>query len=374
MLAIATSSVHARGRNWNGALVVHVDDTIVYSSGDDYCQTPDLPSLCQYLNANGSEGLVREQFIWLLAAFLPERDPGVTTIQFGIAHNLPANQGYFTQFAACGPSPLELPDTGWPETGLGNLVAYGSPVYDNIFRFYWFAVFRDGPDNFFGTRTYPSTNEAKFVDDGNPPYEDLIFNFGTVRWDGTGFNQCPEHVDPGGACCYCDGTCLIQWESECQGEFLGMDVPCDPNPCPASIGACCYPDGHCEISICAECPGQDGVWQGPGTTCDPNPCPPLPEACCFLNGSCTYVPAEQCAADGGAAQGHGTDCDPNPCEIHETGACCLDDQGTCVIVVEEECVYQGGGYMGDGVPCEPNPCISDPIEKTTWGRIKATYR
>lgn len=48
--------------------------------------------------------------------------------------------------------------------------------------------------------------------------------------------------------------------------------------------------------------------------------------------------------------------------------------GNCVILAEDGCARQGGSYMGDEVPCDPNPCFGFPIEKTTWGRLKATYR
>jgi len=34
-----------------------------------------------------------------------------------------------------------------------------------------------------------------------------------------------------GACCLPDGTCLITLEEDCQGEYLGDETTCDPNPC-----------------------------------------------------------------------------------------------------------------------------------------------
>lgn len=40
--------------------------------------------------------------------------------------------------------------------------------------------------------------------------------------------------EPLGACCFVDGTCLQQTESECQaggGAYLGDGTDCDPNPC-----------------------------------------------------------------------------------------------------------------------------------------------
>jgi hypothetical protein len=375
ILALICSPAMA-GRNVGGAIVVHTDNSVIYTSTADYCTTQ-LPTVCEELNANGTGGIETEQVIWLLAAFASTSSPGVTTVQFGIEHNLPANQGYFSRYAACGPQPLELPDTGWPETGFGNLVAYGVPVYDHVFKFYWFAVFIDGPANYFGTRTYPTTDEAKFVDDGNPPVEDLVFKFGTVKWDGSGANNCPS--DGGihqGACCYPDGSCLEQLQIECQGAYQGDNTVCYPNPC-AQPEACCFQDGSCQFILVDMCQSLGGTPQGPGTNCDPNLCPPpdVPEACCFQDGSCQFILAADCTAQGGTPQGAGTTCETVNCQPTQTGACCLDDQGHCQVMTEADCLGQNGLYEGDGSTCEPtNPCPIVPTRNATWGQIRANYR
>jgi hypothetical protein len=55
-----------------------------------------------------------------------------------------------------------------------------------------------------------------------------------------------------------------------------------------------------------------------------------------------------------------------------TGACCFLG-GLCVPLTEHACGDQEGTYMGDYTDCEPNPCTVTPVERTTWGRIKATF-
>jgi hypothetical protein len=55
------------------------------------------------------------------------------------------------------------------------------------------------------------------------------------------------------------------------------------------------------------------------------------------------------------------------------GACCLPD-GDCVIVTPDTCVTLGGSYQGDGTTCDANRCEPTPVQSTTWGRIKASYR
>jgi hypothetical protein len=373
VLLILTTPALA-GRNANGALVVHTDDALLYTPGAFYCETS-LPATCaelitqSNLPVEGPAGV-----IWLLAAFTPESDPAVTTIQFGIHHSMPPNQGYFPAYAACGPSPLELPDSGWPEPNdCGNLIAYSGPVYGHLFLFYWFAAI-GVQDGFFGTRTYPGTNEAKFVDDGSPPVEDLILRFGTVQWGSSGANDCPVPIPVTGACCFPDDHCEVLGQADCLvlgGEYQGDDTTCDPNPCLVPAGACCFADGHCEVLTAAACVGYSGIWLGAEVPCDPNPCAQPPQACCFVSGNCTFMPPPDCELAGGTPMGFGTSCDQIACKAPALGACCFND-GTCLVTDEAGCAEQGGIYHAE-VACEPNPC-EVPIVPATWGSIKASFR
>jgi hypothetical protein len=111
---------------------------------------------------------------------------------------------------------------------------------------------------------------------------------------------------------------------------MGFDMDGAP-ACPGAPprGACCV-DEACTITIESDCGGD---WQGPGTFCEPNPCLPPPP----------------------------------------TGACCVAQ--ICLILSEVDCGLHGGRWLGEGVPCEPeNPCLEpNPVETTTWGRIKSSY-
>ncbi len=242
ILVVCAAPVLA-GKNNGGAMVVHTIDSVVYTPTDNYCNTA-MPATCAELNPTAGGGIDREQVLWLLAAFDPTASPGVVTVQFGIDHNLPPNQGYITAYGPCGPGPLELKDTGWPETGFGDVLALSTVVTDRLWAFYWFAIVVDGADNHFGTRSYPTTGEAKFVDDGNPNVEDVVTRFGTVAFGGvTGSNTCP--VAPAtGACCTSWGSCVENIDaSSCedqsgvyQGTYGGDNTTCAGIVC----GACCY--------------------------------------------------------------------------------------------------------------------------------------
>jgi hypothetical protein len=178
------------GRNADGALIVHTNDAVSYTPTGDYCQTMYLPSSCEDAVTRTDKDENTPAVIWLLAAFPDTSSPAVTTIQFGIEHNLPANEGYFEAHGKC--AELEMPDAGWPETGFGNPVSFGSTTKtDLLFCYYWFAAYGfEGA--YLGTTTYPSTEEAKFVDDSSPPVEDLVLRFGTVHWWTSGANSCPS--------------------------------------------------------------------------------------------------------------------------------------------------------------------------------------
>ncbi len=86
-------------------------------------------------------------------------------------------------------------------------------------------------------------------------------------------------LDPSteGACCdEATEQCVVTDQETCEsggGVYEGDDTVCDPNPCPPPVdpeGACCFADGSCVVSTEAGC---EGSYEGDDTVCDPNPCP-----------------------------------------------------------------------------------------------------
>ena len=73
--------------------------------------------------------------------------------------------------------------------------------------------------------------------------------------------------------------------------YQGDNTGCDPNPCPLPTGACCYADGSCLVQTAGDC---TGIYQGDFTSCDPNPCP-QPTGACFVDFVCTITTANDCA-------------------------------------------------------------------------------
>lgn len=110
----------------------------------------------------------------------------------------------------------------------------------------------------------------------------------------------------------------------------------------------------------------------PGTLPCPDALPPM-GACCFESGQCMMLSAENCAAACGVWFGPDITCDPNPCPPLAGSACCLPD-GTCVLHWTNVCECLGGVPLPGIMSCDPDPCGGTPVEETTWGRIKTTYR
>jgi hypothetical protein len=89
--------------------------------------------------------------------------------------------------------------------------------------------------------------------------------------------------------------------------------PCNPNPCPLTVGACCTPGGPCQMLTRNGCDFL-GVWYiGDNVPCSSNPCE-LGGACCFADGSCAHVMwSGQCQNAEGVLH-PGVNCTPNPSE------------------------------------------------------------
>ena len=175
----------------------------------------------------------------------------------------------------------------------------------------------------------------------------------------------PGRGDPTGACCVeIEGIteCLPdKTEQRClqdDGEWIGPNTTCDPNPC---TGACCLGNNNATCvpnQTQADCEVEGGIFVGVGTGCVPDPCDTTPGACCFGENCVRDQTQAECQGEGGVWQGPGVPCDPNPCldpDPEPGGACCVGE--IChPNETEESCCLRGGDWQGPAVPCFPNPC------------------
>jgi len=142
-----------------------------------------------------------------------------------------------------------------------------------------------------------------------------------------------------------------------------------PPLCPTLNGSCCYSDGICALTLQADC---TALWTL-GGVCDPNTCdqpPPVTGSCCAVDGTCTLTFQADCTAlwtPGGV-------CEPNTCVLPAQGACCNTITGACTVTTQAACLAPLV-WRGAGVPCTVDNCSpSTPVERTSWGQIKNTYR
>jgi hypothetical protein len=150
---------------------------------------------------------------------------------------------------------------------------------------------------------------------------------------------------------------------------LGGTVGQNPLPIPLPTGSCCAPAGTCTVTTQLDCTA--GNWTLSGT-CVPNICPPPaePRACCTPQRECTVILQADCALPN---QWHPewSACAPNECLTLE-GACCTED-GVCTLTTMSNCGLPLI-WHGDLTSCDAGACPVSPTERTSWGRIKATYR
>ena len=194
VLALLLSSVMPGvvlgGKNAGGALIVHADDTVIYSSGGDYCgRDLSLPASCSAARTRVNPSEDGPILVWIIAAFSSNASPEVTGVRFGIEHTLSsiAIRGW----QACDQKWLEIPEEDFPSTDTGTIIAIPSgPIRETFFPIYWFAINGESGDTF-ATAADPRAGDAEFSDDGNPPAVDRISRFGHVGWGVAGANQCP---------------------------------------------------------------------------------------------------------------------------------------------------------------------------------------
>jgi hypothetical protein len=186
---LVSASPALAGRNAGGALIVHTDDQVSYTS--NVCELFPEPEGCASANARTDKSEDEPALIWVVAAFPDGSDPGVQVVSFGNDHNLP-DLSFFDRWGPCPEAGIiEIPDAGWPMGG-GTAIGYPNAIVgDRLFAIYYFNVYGFA-GAYIGTGVHPYWGEAVFVDDSDVPVEDAIERFGSARWYVPGANECPD--------------------------------------------------------------------------------------------------------------------------------------------------------------------------------------
>lgn len=203
----ALASPAIAGTNAGGYLLLHTDDSVIYTQDNEstYCSLFD--AVCPFDpecdddhaacgaallgDVNVTSGLgAAPAMIWVVAAFDPDSCPRVKACQFGLSWDLSA-EPTFSAFGNCGD--FEIATDGWPGTlNSGTAVTFSQPITRTGFPVYWFAAY-----NYYGPldisiADFPSGSDgATFADDSIPAVLDRITSdhWGVVGLNGeTGFN------------------------------------------------------------------------------------------------------------------------------------------------------------------------------------------
>lgn len=216
------------GPNAGGVIILHWNESVVYSPGITYCGQSALPSCNDAVTRADNPGTL---VLHALAAFPLENFPRLAGICFGVQYD--ESQNVVVDWGYCGD--FELHTSDWPSSGAGSCVTWFEAQTGHLTEFHWFAAYSIyGNPTELALSPHP-TGGGNFGDDDVPSNIDAIADYGTF------------------------------------GFYMDGDLPC-PNP----RAACCFPDGSCIALTEVECSVQGGVYQGDGTECTPQLCEPVP--------------------------------------------------------------------------------------------------
>ena len=77
-----------------------------------------------------------------------------------------------------------------------------------------------------------------------------------------------------GACCLPDGSCVMEYATQCYSSWGGtyMEGDCADNPCDELLGACCF-EGECQVVSVTDCQDMGyALFQGDGLDCSDVSC------------------------------------------------------------------------------------------------------
>lgn len=183
-------TVVAAGANHDGYLVVHTDESIVYTwdDVDDYAhlsfpQCPPHPcefdtdeecSQAQFdLDVTSERPPEEPTVFWVLAAFSYDVCPRVSAAAFGLDWEVDGSEPTFVGWGNCGDAEFSLDD--WPVTPeSGTVVTFSRARTERLLPLYWFAAFSYYGATTISIASHPTEGTARFADDAIPSQLDPV--------------------------------------------------------------------------------------------------------------------------------------------------------------------------------------------------------
>lgn len=192
VVSLFMNSNASAGPNVDGRLILHANESLVYSAGADYCGQSDLTACSTAVVTLAATGST--QVLHALAAFTDSLDDRLAGLTFGIQYD--DLELSVDAFASCGS--FELPNDDWPNAGSGTAITWSTPRSGRLIECYWFAVYSTtDASSAFALTPHPAQG-GFFADPSTPAVVDSIASFGSIGFGIPGTDPCPPPESIGG--------------------------------------------------------------------------------------------------------------------------------------------------------------------------------
>lgn len=185
LAALTLPSLASAGPNAGGVLILHTNDSIVYTdSAGSYCGQPGL-TLCSAADTRSDEVDV-DVVVFALAAFPASAAPRLAGVAFGVDYDPLAIQ--ISDWESCGD--FELPGGDWPGPGSTTAITWNEAQLGHLTEIYWFAAFRfdETPAEL---SLIVGGCGGGMADDAVPAGIDPVADYGTFGFGTDGYLPCP---------------------------------------------------------------------------------------------------------------------------------------------------------------------------------------
>jgi hypothetical protein len=181
------------GPNAGGVIIVHTNESLVYSDGNSYCGQSELGD-CNDADVRIDD--TATHILNVLAAFPAENSPRLAGVVFGIeydeVHAEILDWDDCGDFALYGAAPDGDP---WPSTGSYAAVTWNVGQTDHLVEILWVAIYGDSEPGSFDLVPGHVSGGA-FADDDVPANIDPIADYGRLGFFQDGYLPCPSPPTP----------------------------------------------------------------------------------------------------------------------------------------------------------------------------------
>lgn len=174
------------GPNAGGVLLLHANEGLVWSVGNDYCGLAGLQS-CSL--ADVRVDAPSAVIIYLLAAFPPATNPRLAGMTVGIGYD--ASSIFVEHWQTCADFELPTGNPAWPAPNSGNAMTWHEANTTHVVEAGWFVAYSYTEDPAILAIIDHPQGGTIFADDDVPSILDEVADFGTLGFNTDGHSPCP---------------------------------------------------------------------------------------------------------------------------------------------------------------------------------------